>query len=165
MPPKKDTITMEKVNEMANEASKKAVEAFKQQEKEKKEREKNIFLYIVTIVIIVCVVVGVIFWLQSSKTSQWSNNWAFVPGCVDNTIACVPMPILLFQSDHRFHNELNEATHCCISTCEKAYVEDPPTNWLRACSDTGYFHYRFNRTLYEQLPPPFVPDELQHEDL
>ena len=158
---------MEKVNEMAKEASKKAVEQFKQEQeqKEKKEHEVNTFFIGVAIIIMIGVAVGVIVWLQSSKTSQWSNNWVFIPGCVDNTIACVPMPILFFQSDHRFYHELNEATHCCISTCEKAYVEDPPTNWLRACSDTGYYHYRFNRTLYEQLPPPSVPDEPQHEDL
>ena len=117
-------------------------------------------------IIVIAAVIGGVMWWESSTMKQWSDNWELVPGCVDDRIACVSLPILFFKHSKQFNRELNEATHCCIPVCERAYVHADISVWVRACTDTGYYHYRFKRTLYENQPPVFATIHSDgHEDL
>lgn len=141
----------------------------KKQENSKPTTKELIIICIIGAVIVAGFFSGLILfdsWWRSSTLNNWINNWEFVPGCVDDKIACVPIPILFYDKGEKFSREYNDPTHCCISVCEKAYIHDEISNWVKACDDTGYYHYRFNRTRYEHTPPVFssvYPNN--HEDL
>ena len=152
----KVTISVEELNNMINKGMDQAIDKMKQKEEEKRAVGRIALLIIMVLLCIFFIGVVIYFGHMSyyGRYSNYTDHYQYISDCDDQKMACVPMPILFFDLHTPFYGNRNEATHCCIPVCEKAYVEDTHMQWVRACTDTGYAHFRFNRTMYENMYPP-----------